>query len=334
MTAILVPGRHTPGTASRIGAGIVDLKITGDKGIIRDLSKNFEPTLKELLKNGAFAGTFSVYVRTKVRGSSATKGLRVGGVNRDGVLITWHEGDNSNRIEMLLYRPGDGDVDVLGFQNRLINASVRMDEADDAEDSDPPPANSPPPLNANNGKSGGTSPPEAPTRSQERFVDGADNVQLFMLEIAPHLSADGRVTRTICGHTLSAAFGYHGRGNGAIIRSLVKAGHLLAVDAVWVRVSAGWLGEIRPAPAQPVVSADALAGLERLLATESEVPQLRAKLAELELGIADQDERIADLQKGRERLVAERDAIKAKLENPVLSRALGMLDELRKLGAL
>lgn len=341
MPAVLVPGRRVPGgSVAKIGPGIVELEIHGSETIKKDISRGFQPALASLLKRAAFAGNFSVLVRTKIRGSQHTRGLRIGSPETQGVSITWHEGDNGNRIEMLLHRPGDGDVDSFGFHNRLVRAWKAAGEESVVEkvaasESSRMPSMDPPPEKAKANTQKNDHPNAADTSKRyERFVDNADNVQLFMLEIAELALPDGRVMRRACGAVLDKTFGLRTKGNGAIVRSLLNGGFLLPVDEDWLRIPAEWMEKLRPAPvarsAQP--SGDFLAQLQQLAAVAETLQAHQSRLEELDGEIAKFDEQINSLNGSRAVLIKERDRIRAQVESPEFAHAAEAFAVIRRLG--
>lgn len=274
------PGLVRGGTLHHIDVGF---KYTGnDKAERKITKKNFEPLLGAILKGAGFGGTFTIVVGTYVKGTPHTRGLRIKSPTRLGLEITWHEGDNSNCLGMVVRVPPP--MDPITFHSKLKAAEAAFDAEEQAQRelgraakngngsgngqafvhvAGPTPAKprilpdlraashaSPQPVDMSQPAKAATptSQQEAqgPGPSPEPFVHDEINIELFMSEIAKSASPKGWVRVSVCASALRQHFNYRRGGQGSVLRSLVSRGHMSRVDNENFCLSKSWFQKLRP----------------------------------------------------------------------------------------
>src|SRR3989338_2611414 len=273
---------RAPGAVTRAGGVLTTIKRTGNDQIGLQLSVRFYEELKHLIETAGFAGTFTIMVRTKVKGTAHTKGLKISSPEIHAVRVTYHGGSNDNCIEMLLSRPGD--MASFGFHARLITAQKKLLQADvgaadekvvplkrPADSVSPPASPQQPPTRL---VPSTTPVDESITTDIQHFADDLENIQIFLLEVLPHVLANGRVLKRQCLGALHS-FGYRAGGIGRIFTAIVSRGPLVIVDDNWVEIPAAWMEKLRP-PAPVESPTDLLSELERLLEVSANIQQYKA----------------------------------------------------------
>jgi len=327
---------------------LISFKRYGKDDIAKDVSPRFYDELRKLLMVAGYHGLFKLGVQTKVPGSPYTKGLRITEPQRHNVVLTWHEGDNGNRIQMSLAQAEEG-VDGYKFFQALKEAEKKLaaieDEVDEKSSSasDEAGAVRPPTETTTPEPSSAKSPPA----TRERFKDNREAATELFMEAAAKVADETGLLPKMAGFNILREMGF--ASSGPIIGSMVAHGDLIRIGKGWPnvrhRMSEVWIkrfppgqtheakAEIAdtppPAPATAASTQSAFASLvedlRRLSTIAKEIPiaqeELRRINEELSRSFKERtalDERIGDLDRRRNEIesrLSSFDEAKAALED-------------------
>lgn len=265
----------------------ITFKYNGQVLIIKELGREFEKSLTQLLRRANVAGPFVVTCAAKVKGRPHTQGLTIGSPNgkHRAVEMCWQEGSNDGRYSFLISCPSG--TDAMGFHSRLKAAHAALDAEDETYQVPKPPGKEDGfavhVAEHHTGKetvvSVNFTPSAAPVARKEesssnvvgandafaaaadkakaepRFVDDPLAIGLFLDECLKYATPTGMVPRVVCANILKEHFRYI--RTGSVFESLVMKGHLEAIhgDKTHYQISAPWLTRLRPDPASDAVSA-------------------------------------------------------------------------------
>ncbi|MBI2030199.1 hypothetical protein HYT05_01110 [Candidatus Kaiserbacteria bacterium] len=238
-----------------VPSSLVSFKRLGNDRIAQDISPGFYPELRKLLLEAGYAGEFQIFVQTKVKGNSHTKGLHFTQANQYSVTLTWHEGDNSNCIQMSLSQLKVA-TDGYALFTALKAAEKKIAETEEVEDEaqemqiDNVVALRPSMETVAEKAPESESPPTESTApaGYERFKENREAAtELFMEEAAKVVDMTGFLPKG-AGFTILQAMGY--RAPGPAMHSMVVHGDLVRTGDAWPnvrhRMSGAWMKRFPP----------------------------------------------------------------------------------------
>lgn len=257
------------------------IRINGNEDLRRELNRDFIVHLEKLLRKANLAGEFVVTVGpTTVKGTSHTRGLRIGLPNRrNAVELTWQGGSNDSRVPLLLSCPAK--MDAHNFQSRLKAADSALEAEEEAGSLDPISVtdrlsgkgritsldlsrSAPDSVPSSAVAQAEASPALIPSaeddfsraadeaaKAHEKFVDDLAKIELLMHYLEPHVDVSGCVRTSSCTLALRMHFGC--MSSGPILRSMASRGHIQKVTDDSYKLNEEWREKIgkkaKPAPA-------------------------------------------------------------------------------------
>lgn len=345
-------------TAAPSSSSLIHFKRHGNENVAKNISPRFYDELRKLLVTAGYAGLFKLGVRSKVPGRSHTKGLLITAPQYHGVLLTWHEGDNGNRIEMSLAESAEN-ADGHRLFRSLKEAEKKLAADDGTEEIQSPApdhASTPPSSGAT---TNGAPPAEDPSSAQdapmvsEHFKNNREvATELFMEEAAKVADETGMLPKG-AGFYILRNMGFP--SPSPIIGSMVTHGDLIRIGRGWHKVrhqmDGKWIKRFPPKPHQTAqvdtVSAAPESGvaapaaptsltfaglveeLRRLNAVAGEISVTQDELRRIEDALARNAEERETLAKHAADLESRRDELRAQLAS--FKDAQAALEELKSI---
>ncbi len=283
-------------------------------------------SMGNLLAKAGMAGTFEAHFHIWKAGSAHTKGLRLLSPHRQCVQLSYQYGDNSTCAVFGIHPPADMDRDV--FHARLREA-IHLEETGE----EPPAHNAtdvlmkilgdePTSLSLAKAPDEPVAPPVHDERKNSRFISDPEKVELFMLELQPHLQPDGSVDEGRCKQILIKDFGIAERGVHHSIYALIGRGKL--------RRGVG--GRLIVCASEAVLPQETAASVDEPKSASSSNKGMQHKIAELEAKAGEVTGHKLRLSKIDQQL-AELSAERAEVERQLTASqdADGRLAEIRRL---